>query len=173
MENTINIAEILKDCPEGIKLYSPVYGDVVFQCVEERKDKRGGKLLIKCLPHNSDEYPPDWKLIFSNEGKYSEEGECVLFPSKEQKDWTKFEKPLQVEVVYPEKVYWFEYNHKHGLALYDKMFDLVGDYELVEGVQEGQIVYNIGKKIKTINKEEYKYLVKGLELFGVQLKIKE
>lgn len=28
MENKINIAEILKDCPKGMKLYSPIYGEI-------------------------------------------------------------------------------------------------------------------------------------------------
>lgn len=28
MENKINIAEILKDCPKGTKLYSPIYGEI-------------------------------------------------------------------------------------------------------------------------------------------------
>lgn len=28
MGNKINIAEILKDCPKGTKLYSPIYGEV-------------------------------------------------------------------------------------------------------------------------------------------------
>lgn len=28
METKINIAELLKDCPKGTKLYSPIFGDV-------------------------------------------------------------------------------------------------------------------------------------------------
>ena len=35
MENNINIAEILKDCPEGMKLYSPLYGEVTFSATSE------------------------------------------------------------------------------------------------------------------------------------------
>lgn len=30
MENEINIAEILKDCPKGMELYSPIYGEYNF-----------------------------------------------------------------------------------------------------------------------------------------------
>ena len=31
MENKINIAEILKDCPKGTKLYSPLFGDATLK----------------------------------------------------------------------------------------------------------------------------------------------
>ena len=35
MEEKINIAEILKDRPKGLNLYSPVYGKVKFEAVRE------------------------------------------------------------------------------------------------------------------------------------------
>lgn len=31
MEQKINIAEILKDAPKGIRLYSPIFGDVIYK----------------------------------------------------------------------------------------------------------------------------------------------
>lgn len=37
MDNDINIAEILKDCPNGTKLYSPLFGNVQLISVEVNK----------------------------------------------------------------------------------------------------------------------------------------
>ena len=76
----LNLAEILKDCPEGTKLYSPIFGEVE---------------LVKV--HNND-YPIEVKLSnntfdsFTKDGRiYMDyDGECMLFPSKEQRDWSKF-----------------------------------------------------------------------------------
>ena len=31
MNENINLCEILKDCPKGTKLYSPVIGEVIFE----------------------------------------------------------------------------------------------------------------------------------------------
>ena len=34
MNENLNLIEILKDCPKGIKLYSSVFGEVKFDCVD-------------------------------------------------------------------------------------------------------------------------------------------
>ena len=77
----LNLVEILKDCPEGTKLYSPIFGDVE---------------LVKLYNNN---YPIEVKLsnntfdCFTKDGRIFAEhdGECMLFPSKNQRDWSKFE----------------------------------------------------------------------------------
>lgn len=76
------IAEILKNCPEGTKLYSPVWGNVELVKVNvlnniEIKDSNEIKYII---------YP---------DGKYSENGEVILFPSKEQYNWDEFLIPFK------------------------------------------------------------------------------
>mgnify|MGYP004525902525 CR=1 FL=1 len=76
MEAKISIAEILKDKPQGTKLYSLTYGDCSYQGYT-------GDFGIECqsqkgVQFNLDEY-----------GKYCIEGECILFPSKEMRDWSK------------------------------------------------------------------------------------
>lgn len=75
MEKEINIAEILRDKPRGIKLYSPIFGEVKYDSV----------LLgdIKVLYSCTDRH-------FYMDGKFCMNGECLLFPSKEMRDWTKF-----------------------------------------------------------------------------------
>lgn len=84
MEN-INIAEILKDCPQGMKLYSPIFGDVY---------------LNKIRPHlaivvTTDKEQEDFKEEFLYDGRYGMNGECMLFPSKDQRDWNKFHIPFK------------------------------------------------------------------------------
>lgn len=81
MENKINIAEILKDCPKGTKLYSTVFGEVTFDSIDidEKYPIVGYKL--------------DGMITsFTEEGHYTgyPNSECVLFPSSEMRDWTKF-----------------------------------------------------------------------------------
>ena len=84
MNENINLTKILKDCPAGTKLYSTIYGNVNFMRI-----------------NTSSMYPV--KFIIANEstscvaldGKDNSEfdGECTLFPSKEQRDWSKFTAP--------------------------------------------------------------------------------
>ena len=58
----LNLCEILKDAPKGMKLYSPLFGEV------------------ELLGIKDDIY-----------GKYYENGECMLFPSRDNRDWSQFE----------------------------------------------------------------------------------
>ena len=86
MEN-LDLREILKDVPRGTRLYSTTHGDICFDCV----DYDDNVYPIKCYEHCLN-------YVFTKEGKYhyNYNGECVLFPSKEQKDWRKFiAKPFQ------------------------------------------------------------------------------
>ena len=81
MNENLNLVEILKDCPVGTKLYSTIYGDVEFVKVSNRL-----------------EYPIEVKRRFNSIGSFTNDGrafagydgECTLFPSKDQRDWNKF-----------------------------------------------------------------------------------
>ena len=78
MEEKINIAEILRHKPHGIKLYSPIFGECTFCCVREDTND----ICVK--KHNGViEY-------FNSEGLYFTLGEVMLFPSKSMRDWKKF-----------------------------------------------------------------------------------
>lgn len=76
----MNIAEILKYCPKGTKLYSTVYGEVELDSVN-----KDGMISISI---------PYIKKLFSD-GQVFKTGECVLFPSKDQRDWNKFRLPVK------------------------------------------------------------------------------
>lgn len=82
----MNIAEILKYCPEGTKLYSLVNGEVTLKRIE---DPEYLQYPIEAFTnnHKSDFYTKD--------GLYTPFGECVLFPSINQRDWSKFRIPVK------------------------------------------------------------------------------
>lgn len=78
MEEKINIAAILNDKPNGLRLYSPIFGECEFCYVREDTND----ICVK--KHNGViEY-------FNPEGLYFALGEVMLFPSKEMRDWEKF-----------------------------------------------------------------------------------
>lgn len=77
----MNIAEILKDCPKGKKFYSPVLG--VCHLKEIKDDNR---ILIE----SEDEMVV---VLLDSCGKVSGRGECILFPTKTNRDWSTFEVP--------------------------------------------------------------------------------
>ena len=80
-QKDIDIYEILEDVPEGTKLYTPMCGLVELRCLQD--DKEAPEAIIT-LDKNSAEY------TFNKNGKYVKEGEFLLFPSKEMRDWSKF-----------------------------------------------------------------------------------
>lgn len=81
MNENLNLVEILKDCPEGTKLYSTIYGKVEFD--EIYKDKYY-PISIKVNPTFFAKVTSDGRHVSHFDG------ECTLFPSKEQRDWSKF-----------------------------------------------------------------------------------
>lgn len=88
MNENLNLVEILKDCPKGTKLYSPIYGDVELEKVCLDNGIQGYPIKIK-IPNLTGAFPVG---SFTKDGRlYAEHsGECMLFPSKEQRDWSKF-----------------------------------------------------------------------------------
>ena len=82
MNNKINIAEILKDCPKGMKLYSPIYGTVGLLKVDSNSE-----YSIKTV--TSIDRPGSFTPYGRLYEKYPS-AECLLFPSSEMRDWTKF-----------------------------------------------------------------------------------
>ena len=86
MNENIDLTKILKNCPKGWEFYSSVLGEVEF--VEICDDEKGEN--------------PIWVKVgklayttgFTKEGFYLKgKGECTLFPSKDQRDWSKFTAP--------------------------------------------------------------------------------
>ena len=78
MEENINIAEILKDKSKGTKLYSPIFGECTFSFIQGVTD-------AICVIAN------DNREFFDYKGLYSPTGECLFFPSKLMRNWSKFQ----------------------------------------------------------------------------------
>ena len=89
-EEELNLIAILKDCPIGTKLYSTLHGEVKYCGLSEEGDN---KFPINCIYAVGVDNLDSATCCFNEKGKSIESfyyGECVLFPSREQKDWTKF-----------------------------------------------------------------------------------
>ena len=80
MNENLDLCLILKDCPKDTELYCTFLGDVLFSKIEDNK------IFI----HTS--YTV---YSFYSDGKFTYDGECVLFPSREQRDWSKFKVPIK------------------------------------------------------------------------------
>ena len=79
MNENLNLVEILKDCPKGTKLYSTVFGEVEFEGINDII----GPIIVTTDTGNAECFTADGKMHTYND-------ECLLFPSKEQRDWSKF-----------------------------------------------------------------------------------
>ena len=87
MNKSINLVEILRDCPKGTKLYSTTYGEVEFVAINDHSSYP----IITRTKNNL-------ALTMTASGKCTckhEDAECILFPSKDQRDWSKFKVPVK------------------------------------------------------------------------------
>lgn len=89
MNKDIDLTEILKDCPRGAKFYSYIFGeDTHFMGVSSHQGDakpifiygKYGEGQNFCLTRKGHAYADNY-------------GECCIFPSKEQRDWSKFTAP--------------------------------------------------------------------------------
>lgn len=87
----INIAEILRDCPKGTKLYSLLYGKCEFERISNNNE-------FPVVVHSEMKTP---SISFTKYGHYLyevEAADCVLFPSAKMRLWDKFFKRGDVVV---------------------------------------------------------------------------
>lgn len=80
----MNIAEILKNTYKGIKLYSPICGECFLSGIEDYYDGTMN-IIVKTI-----EDKEEIRFYFNHEGKYNHSKECLLFPSKDNRDWSTF-----------------------------------------------------------------------------------
>lgn len=124
MNENIDLTKILKDCPKGTKLYSTIFGEVEFKYIHNSSRTIG--------------YETNTGRNFdvSHEGKFFRDydGECTLFPSKKQRDWSKFVAP------------WYKSNKFDPKTL--KPFDKVLAASMVDGRWVCDFFSHIGKSIR-------------------------
>ena len=83
MNENIDLRKILKDCPKGFELYSCIHGKVRFN------------RLDSCEFPVSVELSDGFDESFLRDGRFTNlpQSECCLFPSSDQRDWSKFTAP--------------------------------------------------------------------------------
>ena len=123
MNEPIDLTKILKNCPEGTKLYSIVHGDVTFVRIDNDKIY---PIIVTYKNGFSECFTSDGKMIVDCNG------ECTLFPSKEQRDWNKFTAPWQKKDKFDPKT----------LRPFDKVIARIDKYgfwccELFSFIEEG------------------------------------
>lgn len=87
MNENLNLVEILKDCPIGTEFYHSIYNKVYFVCIDldDSDYPIRFSLHTDCLPN----------ISITKNGKHIKhfDGDCVLYPNKDQRDWSKFTAP--------------------------------------------------------------------------------
>ena len=84
MNENIDLTKILKNCPKGWKFWTPIFGEIEFCSIAENVKY---PIILSCKKG---------EIWFSKEGLFEIENdgaECCLFPSKDQRDWSKFSSP--------------------------------------------------------------------------------
>ena len=105
MNENIDLTKILKGCPKGWKFYSDIYDEVTFW---------GFSDLVYPIQLNTKNHGA--KLLSEKGEEIIGNGKCILFPSKDQRDWSKFTAPWYKKEKFDPKT----------LQPYDKV--LVKDY---------------------------------------------
>ena len=84
MNENIDLTKILKNCPKGTKLYSIIHGEVEYAGINDNSLYR-----VEFETKNKD------ICGVTLDGRHLSyfNGECILFPSKDQRDWSKFTAP--------------------------------------------------------------------------------
>ena len=128
MEQELNLVDILKDCPLGTKLYSTIHGEVE---LEEIKTDNKYPIVFYYRDTSGERYLDS--VTGDGRRKITYCGECTLFPSKEQRDWSKFKvepelvdgeiyfaKTITAEWIYIyKKNYTFKTNHYVAVLNYN------------------------------------------------------
>ena len=86
MNKNVDLTKILKDCPIGWKFWSPIFGEVEFEHIFENKDF----IKVKAVENGSGwAFNYDATFFLGN----TKSKEIMLYPSKDQRDWSKFTAP--------------------------------------------------------------------------------
>lgn len=155
------IAKILKDCPKGAKLYSPLCGECYFDRINMG--------TIICKKQNTQE------IAFTSEGYYMlpvfDDCECVLFPSKECRDWNKFQRPFKDGDILSYKhdnfknrtIYIYMYHDRMNTSYY---VALSGDSEFMINDKKGYALNSYNDTVRFATEEEKEKLFKEIEKNG-------
>ena len=85
MNKNIDLKKILENCPRGTRLYTTTFGYVNFKMLIPSSEY---PIIVYCKEEINEK-------SFTVDGKFMKnyDAECTLFPSKDQRDWSKFSAP--------------------------------------------------------------------------------
>ena len=141
MNENIDLTKILDGCPRGTKFYSSVCGEVIFERINISDEcpimlYADNKLIVPLV-----------RVDYAKDGRFSisYDGECTLFPSKDQRDWSKFVRFWDEPKVEEPMVEMFDEN---TLNPFDKVLvrDFLSDEwmgDFFEKILENDIHYNV------------------------------
>lgn len=148
-----NIAQLLKDCSKGTKLYSPVCGE----CELISVSSEDGRISVSSV-----KFKRAW--TFTDEGTYSDySGECLLFPSEEVRDWDYF------------GVFWIHGNHQRATEIINILQKYgEGDLEGIVNSCDSDCTLFVNSRTKSVDWirndiPEYQIVTQ----FGTELKLEE
>ena len=85
MNENIDLTKILDGCPKGTKFYNSIYGEVRFERIVKNVSY---PIILSICNDRCNTINVTKKGLHYKDYK----GECLLFPSKDQRDWSKFER---------------------------------------------------------------------------------
>lgn len=145
MNENIDLTKILKDCPKGTKLYSTIHGEVTL--IDSNDTSQYYPISVRLNDKKVE--------IFTYEGKLLNkfDGECILFPSKEQRDWSKFTAPwLKKE---SDTIAWFKKQNKKSDDKNEPKFK-AGDWLYANELNNYANLIKIVKIVDVFGKKRYK-----------------
>ena len=89
MNENIDLRKILKNCPKGTILYSLIHGYVEFSQI---LDKGSRVIEVISITSSGNRFIEYYTFRGQLHSVYNND-ECVLFPSRTQRDWSKFTAP--------------------------------------------------------------------------------
>lgn len=143
----INIRKILKNVKNGVTLYSPLFGNVVY------KDIYGEKINCEVTLKNGNKI----NKYFDEFGRIDSDmflGECLLFPSFENRDWEKFSPiPMHTTVICSKDGFdWVIRKYLKINNCYLDNLDIVEQYKYICEIDkfDFQNFYSISNRVNSI-----------------------
>ena len=86
----VNISELLKDAPRGMKLYSPLFGEVKFLGI----DSVDSTIIVETKRETHEWFSACGKYKVTKSHLLYSDAECLLFPSKDCRTWEGWKVPV-------------------------------------------------------------------------------
>lgn len=92
MNENIDLTQILMHCTKGTAFYSSVHGKLYYDGMYQSSS--ASKIYFRSATSVSIADGSPILITYLRDGRlYNGEGECTIFPSKDQRDWSKFTAP--------------------------------------------------------------------------------